>query len=980
MATLKCTQCGADIEVTGDKKSVTCATCNATQEVILSSSQINKPSPVQKEKKKPSEAQIAEALEKREMLYQAAVKLMKAGNYTKVLPILKILGNYKDAPARLSECEQKLAAQKKKKRKILILASSIASGMTVVCIALLILTFTLFLPLGERNDAYDYIERGDFALAKDVLTELNGFSDTETDLKVLYALDTIEGGNLVDGIKEILAGGVPVTVAYNTAGGTLSQTTADRAGNISLLSASSAPSEHSSVTYENADTFSALSSVTRNGFVFDRWALNGYTYTPDDPKAVTISVTAIWETVGYNISYDLGGGKAVSNPENYDYDTPDFTLNNPMRTGYEFAGWTGTGLTKPTEEVTIRSGNYGDRTYTATWKPNTYSIILKQGDGTSKSEIVTVTYDQAYTLPTPTRLGYTFLGWYRDESKHYSGTWKLTDDLTLTAKWKIITYTIGYTLDGGIASNPDSYSVASETITLNSPKRAGYTFAGWTGTDLTEPTMQVTIPKGSVGVRGYKAHWQPLTHKVTCVFNDDTTENQVIDVTFDQPYELPTPTRFGYIFDGWYKNGQKYTSGTWRGLNDITLEASWSIKRIPILYSPDKNIEENPDYYTLFEDSFTLIDGGREGYTFLGWTYEGVTTPTKNVKIQIDINDPKYYTFTSHWEANTYTITFDAMGGEISPTTQKVVYDTAFTLPAPTREGYTFNRWMPTPSGGLLHLGETWTEPTDITLYASWTANKYQVTLDGIRKNECTVTFANENLANPVVKQVTLKAGDTLPYEKITMSGNQYLFLGWYTENTYVNRYNFDTPITSDMTLYAKFQKAPKTILTYLTSTPFSTTMNYMCFVPQADCTVTITSDSPLYNEGGLYDENKQLLAAGVPDSKNINFSITYEVKAWQLYYVGFRARMDGLQGISLKMEGAEYPVSTAIVPGADYLQEEGSQIVLSATYDKTLEMPVPVREGYTFLGWYDGDTKVESDVWNIASDVTLTAKWQKNE
>ena len=69
-------------------------------------------------------------------------------------------------------------------------------------------------------------------------------------------------------------------------------------------------------------------------------------------------------------------------------------------------------------------------------------------------------------------------------------------------------YDITYELNGGtVSGNPDSYTAATETFTLTNPTKDGCTFAGWTGTDLSEPTMTVTITQGSTGNRSYTATW-----------------------------------------------------------------------------------------------------------------------------------------------------------------------------------------------------------------------------------------------------------------------------------------------------------------------------------------------------------------------------------------------------------------------------------------------------------------------------------------
>ena len=279
----------------------------------------------------------------------------------------------------------------------------------------------------------------------------------------------------------------------------------------------------------NPDTYTVetdaftLKNPTRPGYTFTGWSGTGL--TGEDNLTVTIpkgstgnrSYTAHWSLNTYSITYDLNGGTASGNPTSYTVESATITLNQPTKTGYTFTGWSGTDLTgEDNLTVTIPAGSTGDRSYTAHWSLNTYSITYDLDGGTASGNPDFYTVESStITLNPPTRTGYTFIGW---SGTDLSGSDNLTVTIpkgstgnrSYTAHWSLNTYSITYDLDGGTAfGNPDSYTVESATITLNQPTKTGYTFTGWSGTDLTgEDNLTVTIPAGSIGDRRYTAHWE----------------------------------------------------------------------------------------------------------------------------------------------------------------------------------------------------------------------------------------------------------------------------------------------------------------------------------------------------------------------------------------------------------------------------------------------------------------------------------------
>ena len=187
-------------------------------------------------------------------------------------------------------------------------------------------------------------------------------------------------------------------------------------------------------------------------------------------------------------------------------------------------------------------------------------------------------------LPTPTKEGYNFGGWYTSPEFYYyteitsipAGS---SQDYSLYAKWEIITYNITYELNGGTIS--ESYATTytvKDSITLPTPTKDGYDFIGWDE----NATIFAEIPTGSTGNRQFTAAWAEQVYSITYNWNEGTMpESYVTKFSGEVEVILPTPTRTGYSFDGWYASEtfdsyQKVETIPVGFKQDLTLYAKWN--------------------------------------------------------------------------------------------------------------------------------------------------------------------------------------------------------------------------------------------------------------------------------------------------------------------------------------------------------------------------------------------------------------------
>ena len=329
------------------------------------------------------------------------------------------------------------------------------------------------------------------------------------------------------------------TVTLNTNGGTINS------GNVT------------SYTYGVGATLPTAGDMTYTGHTFVGWYDNE-NLTGSPVTAISNTETgnkeywAKWEANTYTVTLNTNGGTINSgNVTGYTYGVGATlpTADDMTYTGHTFVGWYDNENLTGDPVTAIGGTEMGNKEYWAKWEINQYTITVKPENG--KADItITQDYGTPITAPAdPTREGYTFAGW----DKAIPATMP-AENLTITAHWSLDTYSITYNLDGGTASgNPDFYTVESSTITLNPPTRTGYTFIGWSGTDLSgSDNLTVTIPAGSIGNRSYIAHWSLNTYSITYDLDGGTALGNPDFYTVESSaITLNEPTKAGYVFTGW---------------------------------------------------------------------------------------------------------------------------------------------------------------------------------------------------------------------------------------------------------------------------------------------------------------------------------------------------------------------------------------------------------------------------------------------
>ncbi len=615
-----------------------------------------------------------------------------------------------------------------------------------------------------------------------------------------------------------------------------------------------------------------------------------------------------------------------------------------------------------------------------------FTIRIKVEEGTAKtaySPAARIMTGSGYgELPVPTREGYSFAGWYTDETL----TTQVSEgsDITsriLYAKWTPNMYSITYdnmfnmnewanygnTINtAGAAENGKAeYDAASSSVTITSAATAGECYTIWDSSAYSVKVEPNTTYRFSYkvsnfnGVGQHQAFMFIYANGETVDFADGVGKHDVHKYTTGDGVFFIDFTTGDNAEEFRFRIGTNTTEAyvSSATFSDIRLVEKTDYNLGLTISAAEKAVAFNEAGYG------ELAVATREGYVFDGWytgTGEKITasTPVKSENIAVY----------SNWVANQYTVSFNSNTGEGSMDAVNHAYDEEFTLPANTftKTGYTFAGWSLTPEGAAQYTDKqdvknlTADVNGSVTLYAVWTPNVFTVKFDGNGNNSGSMTNA----------QVIYDSEASLPECGFVKTG--YTFIGWSLtkDGNAVTEAEYDNLKTENgetATLYALWSEN-----SYTLSFDSNGGSGSQIASKVYKYTETVTLSSTVYTKTG------------------------YILSGWSLEKGGEKVYEgdDTVTKINPDKDGKVtlYAVWTPVTYTIRFNAQDGtgSMNPITATYDKavTLTANTFTKTGYHFIGWattpggnvaYKDAVEVKNLKTVQGAEITLYAVWEIN-
>ena len=541
------------------------------------------------------------------------------------------------------------------------------------------------------------------------------------------------------------------------------------------------------------------------------------------------------------------------------------------------------------------------------------------------------------------------------------------------------TYKVVFDANGGKGIMPEQIftSGTQQPLNANVFKRAGYVFTEWnTSSDGTGAIyMSGSYYSLTTDIILY-AQWEAeeekkeneptiiKTYTVTFDANGGSGKMGSQTFTYDVEQALTANifTREDCTFAGWattadgnvtYADEQKVSNLTAEDKATVTLYAVWNEndKVLPVIFSVAS--ETAVDY----GDSVTLscdTEGVKISYTIDGVTaeYTNAIVITKDVTITAFATKDgmkKSDTTTASYIVKTYTVTYKSDYGTVPSKIDGLKKGDTLTeaqLAGITTDGYTFAGWY----NGENEVTTEYKISSDVELTAKWTANTYTVKFDA-------------NGGNGKMADMSFKYNEEKALTANTFTREDYTFAGWATsadgDATYADMAKVKNLTAEDkatVILYAVWNENDKVLPVIFsvasgTAVDCGDSVTLSCATEGAKISYTIVDETVEYTDAITITKDVTITAFATKDGLESSdySSADYTVKTYTVTY---------------KSDYDTAPSDVAGLKKGDTLTAE--------------QLPKLTTAGYTFAGWYNGETKIEAGL-TITGDLTLTAKWTAN-
>lgn len=720
---------------------------------------------------------------------------------------------------------------------------------------------------------------------------------------------------------------------------------------------------------KNGDTLYEPSVTAPAGKTFTGWNPNVTFGTVSNvDKTEDIRVEAQFAD-GYHVYFKDNKGriiatKTVENGTKVTFEGVSFPVGNDEA----ITGWyEDAGRTKKVDSVTINGADITlyakvEKGYWLTFESNGGSYVAPAfyANGTPA----------AAPTDDPTKLGYTFDGWYTVSDEKVTDFSTITTAITLYAKWTASQQTKYTVIHFWENANDDKYSFKeSETKTGATGDKTNATAKSYPGFTAQTITQQDIKGDGStiVSVKYKRNEYSVKFYTNSSLFSDST---EYTDLRITAKYGAS-------IGDKWptYKN-----SNTW-ATSDRGSTYQVNIDTMPLggasFYGPKTGRGSETAYYyveVLPGEAGTVYNGvtykehhhdtslgtgssvsNEDKYAITGFTYKEGTQNGSSY------NNSKFY-----YTRNEYKIVFVNNGSTDKPPVAKKfeqsIADVNYTPTAPVgKEGYVFDGWYDNELGeGTAYVFDGNTMPAqNITLYAKWVAPTYKVTVhgvDGTVLKTFTEVAKNSTISSDEMPALSLAEGET--------------FLGWVQKDG--TPFNLSTKINQDYDLYAKVGNSSRYTVTYHRNT-----------TPDA----TVTDDTMIYAKDVLATVNDNSFTNG--DKVFLSWNTRADGKG-ETYYPNGTIKVTGNMDLYARWGDKASTVSVT------YHSNFGTDVAQSAaavannskiTVEAYNALNLPERTGYSFVGWNteaDGTGRTFAAGAFARVDVTkpndLYAQWTINQ